>query len=178
MEESTGISIRTTFHNTGSLLWLSGTRKIKCDLSRNGPSCLDTRGSCNINQNDNGFMEKKKIDKRFYLLSAINLIPVLILGDGLTINSLILAGALVILVINHTLLVKVVQAVTKPEPGAGMGKSMGRIFVPLMLKFFMLFGLVGLIYVYKVELLTKLFLIIFFQLIIQVVSIKNNYQNS
>lgn len=123
-------------------------------------------------------MEKKKIDKRFYLLSAINLIPVLILGGGLTINSLILAGALGILVINHTLLVKIVQAVTTPEPGATLGKSMGKIFFPLILKFFMLFGLVALIYVYKTELLTKLFLIIFFQLIIQVVSIKNNYQNS
>jgi hypothetical protein len=123
---------------------------------------------------------EKKIDKRFYLLSAINIIPAIILGGGLTIDSLILIGALIILVINHTILVKIVQSVTNAASGQGDAgqSSVGRILMLLGLKFLMLFGLVAIIYFYKKGLVTKLFLIIFFQLIIQVLSIKNNYQNS
>lgn len=125
-------------------------------------------------------MEEKKIDKRFYLLSAINLIPALILGGGLTTESLALVGALVVLVVNHTVLVKIVQSVTMAASGEGADalRQLGRVLILLFLKFALLFGLVALIYFYKKELVTKLFLIIFFQLIIQVVSIKNNYQKS
>jgi hypothetical protein len=121
---------------------------------------------------------EKKINKKFYLLSSINLIPALILGGGLTWDSLTLAGALVVLVLNHTILVKIVQAVTTAASGDGAGQSAGKILILMGLKFMMLFGLIALIYFYKKELITKLFMIIFFQLIIQVVSIKNNYQNS
>jgi hypothetical protein len=124
-------------------------------------------------------MEKTKIDKRFYLLSAFNIIPALILGGGLTIESLVLIGALVVLVINHTVLVKIVQSVILSSRGDGdAGRHTVRILLLMFLKFAMLFGLVALIYLYKKELITKLFLIIFFQLIIQVVSIKNNYKIS
>jgi len=122
---------------------------------------------------------EKKIDKRFYLLSSINIIPCLILGGGLTINSLVLVGALIVLVLNHTLLVKIVQSVTESASGnASAGQSVTRLLMLLGLKFLMLFALVALIYFFNKELLTKVFMIIFFQLIIQVLSIKNNYQNS
>lgn len=121
-------------------------------------------------------MEEKKIDKRFYLLSAFNIIPALILGGGLTIESLVLIGALVVLVINHTVLVKIVQSVTMASSeGRDSGQQVGRILMLMFLKFVLLFGVVALIYAFKKELLTKLFMMIFFQLIIQVVSIKNNY---
>lgn len=124
-------------------------------------------------------MEEKKIDKKFYLLSAINIIPAMILGGGLTQESLILIGALIVLVINHTVLVKIVQSVTMASKAEGdSSRHLSRILILMFLKFALLFGVVALIFLYKKELLTKLFLIIFFQLIIQVVSIKNNYQNS
>jgi hypothetical protein len=125
-------------------------------------------------------MEKKEIDKKFYLLSAINIIPAVILGGGLTWDSLILIGSLLVLILNHTVLVKIVKSVTIAATGEGgdASKQLGRILILMVLKGVLLFGLIALIYFYKKELITKLFAIIFFQLIIQVVSIKNNYQNS
>lgn len=120
---------------------------------------------------------KKDIDKKFYLLSAVNIIPAVILGGGLTLDSLALIGALVVLVINHTILVKIVKSVTQTASG-GAPQSVGRILILLGLKFTLLFSIIALIYFYNKALVTKLFLIIFFQLIIQVISIKNNYQNS
>jgi hypothetical protein len=128
-------------------------------------------------------MEEKKvtkdIDPKFYLISAVNLAPCLILGGGFNLDSAVLAAALVVLVINHTILIKIVKSVTQSASGLSDAPlSLGRILVLLGLKFTLLFGLIGLIYFYKKQLLTKLFMIIFFQLIIQVVSIKNNYQNS
>jgi hypothetical protein len=122
---------------------------------------------------------KPDIDKKFLLLSAINIIPALILGGGLTTDSAVLIGALAVLMVNHTILVKVVKSVTAAaNSDGGAPQSAGRILILLGLKFGLLFALIGLIYFYKKALITKLFLIIFFQLIIQVVSIKNNYQNS
>lgn len=123
---------------------------------------------------------KKDIDKKFYLLSAVNIIPAVILGGGLTLDSLALIGALVVLVINHTILVKIVKSVTQAASGqeGAAPQSLGRILILLGLKFALLFSIIALIYFYNKALVTKLFLIIFFQLIIQVISIKNNYQNS
>ena len=126
-------------------------------------------------------MEKKEIDKKFYILSTINLIPVFILGGGLTIDSGVFAVALLVLVMNHSILVKIVKSVTMSASGNGSGdasRQMARILVLMFIKFALLFGLIATIYFYKKELITKLFLIIFFQLIIQILSIKNNYQNS
>lgn len=120
-------------------------------------------------------MEKKEIDKKFYILSAINIIPALILGGGLTLDSLVLFGSLLVLILNHTVLVNIVRSITE-STGDGSRNQTGRILTLLFLKFFLLFGLIALIYTFKKQLMTKLFLIIFFQLIIQVVSIKNNYQ--
>ena len=125
-------------------------------------------------------MEEKKIDKRFYLLSAINILPCLILGGGFSLDSLALIGALGVLILNHTLLVKIVQSVTESanaENGHAQ-RVLSRILILMGLKVVLLLSLVALIYFYKKTLVAKLFLIIFFQLIIQVLSIKNNYQNS
>ena len=124
-------------------------------------------------------MEKKEIDKNFYLLSALNIIPALILGGGLTMDSLVLVVGLFVLVLNHTVLVNIVKSVVAASrEGEGAQRHISRILVLFLLKFGLLFGLIAIIYLYKKALITKLFLIIFFQLIIQVVSIKNNYQNS
>lgn len=119
-------------------------------------------------------METKKIDKRFYLLSSFNIIPAIILGGGLTQDSLVLIVALAVLVLNHTILVKIVQSVVASQTGAP--QSPARILILMGLKFLLLFTVVMLTYLYNKELITKLFMIIFFQLIIQLVSIKNNYQ--
>lgn len=124
-------------------------------------------------------MEKKEIDKKFYLLSALNIIPALILGGGLTMDSLVLVVGLFVLVLNHTVLVNIVKSVVAASrEGEDAQRHTSRILVLFLLKFGLLFGLIAIIYLYKKALITKLFLIIFFQLIIQVVSIKNNYQNS
>jgi hypothetical protein len=124
-------------------------------------------------------MEKKEIDKKFYLLSAINILPAVILGGGLTIDSLVLVLALIVLVLNHTVLINIVKSVVAAgQEGGNASRHMSRILILMLLKFVLLFGLIGIIYFYKKALITKLFLIIFFQLIIQIVSIKNNYQNS
>lgn len=126
-------------------------------------------------------MEKKELDKKFFLLSLVNVIPAIIFGGGLTLESLFFVAALVVLVANHTILVKIVKSVTSAASGedtSGASRQVSRILFLMLLKFCLLFGLVGAFYYYKRELITKLFVLIFFQLIIQVLSIKNNYQNS
>lgn len=125
-------------------------------------------------------MEKKEIDKKFFLLSSVNIIPAAIFGGGLTLETLYFIIALIILVINHGILVKLVKSVTvsASEGYGGAEKQWYRILLLMFLKFCLLFGLIGTFYYFKKELIIKLFFLIFLQLIIQIVSIKNNYQNS
>lgn len=125
-------------------------------------------------------MEKKEIDKKFILLSLVNVVPAIIFGKGLTLDSLYFIAAIVVLIINHSILVKLVKSVTLSanEEYNTPEKQWYRILGLMMLKFCLLFGMVGLFYFFKKELIIKLFLLIFFQLIIQIVSIKNNYQKS
>jgi hypothetical protein len=125
-------------------------------------------------------MEKKEIDKKFFLLSSVNIIPAAIFGGGLTLETLYFIIALIILVINHGILVKLVKSVTvsASEGHGGAEKQWYRILLLMFLKFCLLFGLIGTFYYFKKELIIKLFFLIFLQLIIQIVSIKNNYQNS
>lgn len=121
---------------------------------------------------------EKKIDKRFYLLSAINLIPAAILGDGFTMNTLVLAISLGVLVVNHTVLVKMVSTLTTSLSGSsGASHSIKRLLFLMVLKFTLLGASIGIVYFYNKDLIPKLMLLMIFQLIIQVVSIKNNYQN-
>lgn len=124
-------------------------------------------------------MEKKEIDKRFYLTSLLNLIPAFIFGGGLTLDTASLMGAVIILMINHTILVKLVKSLTQGAVQDGdTGRQASKIIILMLLKFTLLFGMVAFFYFYKRHLITKLFFIIVLQLIIQVFSIKNNYQNS
>jgi len=121
---------------------------------------------------------EKKIDKRFYLLSAINLIPAAILGDGFTMNSLVLGVSLGVLVVNHTVLVKMVSTLTTSISGSsGASHLVKRLLFLMVLKFILLGASIGVVYFYNKHLIPKLMLLMIFQLIIQVVSIKNNYQN-
>lgn len=120
---------------------------------------------------------EKKIDKRFYLLSALNLIPATILGGGLTMNTMVLATALAVLVANHTVLVKMVSTLTTSLSGESDAKrSTKRLLLLMVLKFSLLGSSIGIVYIYDKDLIPKLMLLMIFQLIIQVVSIKNNYQ--
>ena len=121
---------------------------------------------------------EKKIDKKFFLLSSFNIVPALILGRGLTVESLILVCALIVLVINHLFLVMIVKSVTDSSRDGDSSRHLVRILMFMFIKIALLFGIVVIIYLLNKELVPKLFLIIFFQLIIQIVSIKNNYQNS
>jgi hypothetical protein len=125
-------------------------------------------------------MEKKEVNSKFYILSLVNLIPVFIFGGGLTWDSLVLFGALIVLMLNHVILVKLVKSVTQAASGDTVNSKhyLTRVLLLMALKFSLLFGMLGLFYYFKRELITKLFLLIIFQLIIQVLSIKNNYQNS
>ena len=117
----------------------------------------------------------EKIDKRFYLLSSINIIPAFILGGGLTYDTLALLGALLGLVFNHTILVKIVKMLT--VDAADKKTSVAELLFLMGLKLVILVSICALVYFYKKELTVKVLAIAFFQLIIQVVSIKTNYQN-
>ena len=121
---------------------------------------------------------EKKIDKRFYILSAINLIPATILGDGFTMNTLVLSVALGVLVANHTVLVKMVSTLTTSMSATSDAKqSTKRLLLLMVLKFTLLGASIGIVYFYNKDLIPKHMILMIFQLIIQVVSIKNNYQN-
>lgn len=118
---------------------------------------------------------EKKITKKFYLLSAINLIPALILGGGFTMDSLVLIGILIALVINHHMLVRAVTRLTMSA--AGESDSRGALrsaLLALLLKTIVLASVVGVIFFYDKSLIPKAVGIIIFQLIIQIVSITNN----
>jgi hypothetical protein len=122
-------------------------------------------------------MEKKKIDKRFYLLSAINVAPAVILAGGFNLDALVLVLALLVLVLNHTVLVKMVKTLTESLAGSGDAKrSVRRLIFLMILKFLLLGSSIAIVYFYNKALIPKLMLIMIFQLIIQIVSIKNNYQ--
>ena len=125
-------------------------------------------------------MEKKKIDKRFLLLSSINFIPAIIMGGGLTMDSLVLSVILVALVINHIILVNTVGQVTgnMASEGSSSGDAVRNLLVAMVMKFVMLGGVIALIYFYNKNLIAKAVAMVIFQLIIQVVSITTNQQKN
>ncbi|HXH74488.1 MAG TPA: hypothetical protein VNJ08_05960 [Bacteriovoracaceae bacterium] len=114
---------------------------------------------------------EKKITKKFFLLSSLNLITALILGGGFNKNALALSCALVFFVLNHLVLVKIVNSVTSPKNAGSPGKILFLFFIKMTL----LGGAVGAIYFYDQALVAKVMILMIFQLIIQVLSIKNNY---
>ena len=131
---------------------------------------------CNINQNDTGLMEKK-ITKKFYLISSLNILTALWLGNGLTLDSLALIGSLIILVLNHTTMVKMIFAATQSMilSSSDAKRSLRKALLLILLKMTLLAIIVFGVNFYNVNLIPKLLILMIFQLIIQVVSIKNNY---
>lgn len=120
---------------------------------------------------------EKKITKKFYLLSASNLITIVVLGQGFTLNTLALFIVLVILVVNHATLVKMIVAIsqsmtlTNAEAKRALRKALFLICFKMTLIALIFAG----IYFYDITLIAKVMVLMIFQLIIQVVSIKNNY---
>jgi len=120
---------------------------------------------------------EKKVTKKFYLLSLLNLITVALLGQGHLADTGVLAVILLALMVNHTLLVRIIAVLAASLSGTndaakkGLPKVLGLMF----LKMLTLGGILVLVYFYKPALVLKVIILMIFQLIIQVVSIKNNY---
>jgi hypothetical protein len=123
---------------------------------------------------------EKKINKNFFYLSAINLIPAFWLGGGLTLDSLALVAVLAALVINYVALIKMVSELSSSMSRSSddAGSPVGRLLMFFGLKVLMLGGLVGIIFFYKKELISYVILMMIFQLIIQFVSITTNHLKS
>ena len=112
---------------------------------------------CNINQNDTGLMEKK-ITKKFYLISSLNILTALWLGNGLTLDSLALIGSLIILVLNHTTMVKMIFAATQSMilSSSDAKRSLRKALLLILLKITLLAIIVFGVYFYNVNLIPKL----------------------
>lgn len=176
LEESIGPGIRFTLNNFGYFLCVSGAREAWLCFTRIGPghTCWDS--NFNSYKNDNGDMEKK-ITKKFYLISALNIIPAVILGWGNVLDILVLILILGALVFNHSALVNMVTELSRAmtSEGAAAKKAQKRMVLFLILKMTVLAGMLAIAYFYSPALLPKVMLMMIFQLIIQVISIKNNY---
>ncbi len=120
---------------------------------------------------------EKKVTKTFYLLSSLNILTAIIMGWGSAREIIILFVVLIALVINHSVLVRVVVEFTTAmtSEGAAAKKAQKRMVLFLLLKMTLLGGVLCLAYFYSRDSLPKVMLMMIFQLIIQVLSIKNNY---
>lgn len=120
---------------------------------------------------------EKKITNKFYYLSALNLLPVLILGNLNVADTLGLLVVLVALVLNHGLLVRMVSqlSTTLSASGDDAKQAMKKTLRFMVAKMLLLGTVLVLVYFYNQSLLPKVLILVIFQLIIQVVSIKNNY---
>lgn len=120
---------------------------------------------------------EKKITKKFYYFSALNLIPVLLLGQGQVMDTLVLAGVLGGLILNHSLLVRMVSqlSVTLSAAGDDAKRAQKKTLKFMLAKMLLIGALLVLVYFYNQNLIPKVLILVIFQLIIQVVSIKNNY---
>ena len=122
---------------------------------------------------------EKKVNKSFYLLSSLNIIPALILGGGLTKDSLVLVAIVVALVLNHHMLVRAVSQLTRSVADEGSSsKALQGLLLAMLFKMLLLGSVVGLIVFYDKNLVARAMGIIIFQLIIQVVSITTNQQKN
>ena len=120
---------------------------------------------------------EKKVTKKFYSLSAFNLITALILGWGQVMDTLVLMVILVALVMNHTILVKIIGelASSMTSEGDAAKHSLKRVLLLMFGKMMLLVTILALAYLYNQSLVPKVMILMIFQLIIQVVSIKNKY---
>lgn len=120
---------------------------------------------------------EKKVTSKFILLSLVNVASILIMTWGKWLDSLALFGALVVLVLNHVTLVKMVNELTLSMTleGSDAKQAMKKGLFFMVLKMVTFLGLGMAIYFYNKDLTLKVMILMIFQLIIQVVSIKNNY---
>lgn len=120
---------------------------------------------------------EKKVTKKFYLISAFNILPAIILGWPNVMDILVLVVILAALVLNHSILVKTIASLSlaMTAEGDAAKKAQKKMMFFLLMKMFILGAVLILGYFYNPALLPKVMLLMIFQLIIQVVSIKNNY---
>ncbi len=120
---------------------------------------------------------EKKISLKFFLLSSINVISSIILAGGDLYDSLALIGVLVVLILNHITLKLIIYNVSlsMTESGANAQHALRKTLFLMFLKLLLMVSVVAAIYFYKEQLTLKVIILMIFQLIIQVVSIKNNY---
>lgn len=120
---------------------------------------------------------EKKVTSKFFLLSLVNVASLLIMTWGNWPDSLALLGALIVLVLNHVSLIKMVNQLTLSMTleGADAKRAMKKGLFFMVIKMLTFLGLGMAIYFYNKDLTLKVMVLMIFQLIIQVVSIKNNY---
>jgi hypothetical protein len=176
LAESPGIGLGTTLHYYWNLSGVPGIGEPEGNFPNGSYGDSGARYLLHSLQNDSGDMEKK-ITKKFYYLSALNLIPVLLLGQGHVLDTLVLAGVLVGLILNHSLLVRMVSqlAVTLSASGDDARRAQRKTLKFMLAKMLLIGALLLLVYFYNQNLIPKVLILVIFQLIIQVVSIKNNY---
>lgn len=123
-------------------------------------------------------MEKKiSISPKFLLLSSVNVVAAIVMAGGDLYDSLALIGVLVVLILNHITLKMIVYNVSlsMTETGANAQRALRKTLLLMFFKLLLIVSVVAAIYLYKEHLTLKVLLLMIFQLIIQVVSIKNNY---
>lgn len=120
---------------------------------------------------------EKKVSSKFFLVSLISLIPIVLMTGGDLKDTLALSVVLVILMLNHITLLKIVSglSVSMTAEGANAKRALYTTLFFMFFKTMLLAAIVAAIYFYKPELTAKVLFLMIFQLIIQVVSIKNNY---
>lgn len=120
---------------------------------------------------------EKKVTPKFFLVSSLNIIPIVIMTGGHVMDTLALVAVLIILMLNHITLLKIVSGISTSmtEEGANAKRALYKTLFLLFFKMVLLIAVVAAIYFYKQELTAKVLFLMIFQLIIQVVSIKNNY---
>lgn len=120
---------------------------------------------------------EKKVTKKFYLISSVNVLTATILGWPNVMDILVMVGILLALVINHTVLVNVIRqlSLSMTSEGDAAKNAQKKMITLLLIKMTLLGAVLITGYLYNPDLLPKVMLLMIFQLIIQVVSIKNNY---
>jgi hypothetical protein len=117
------------------------------------------------------------VKKYQLVIWALPLILAASLG-GSWINSLILLGISIMVTLNQWLLMRVVVQTTKfvsqDHPAGDNKKQANRLIFQSIIKLTLLATMIAVLYVLKQELIVKALILIIFQLIIFVVSIKNN----
>lgn len=120
---------------------------------------------------------EKKITKKFLMFSSLNVISAIVLAGGDPKDSLALIAVLIVLILNHATLLRLISEAMRSMTlnGDDAKRALRKTFFLMFAKMMLLAIIVASIYFYKQELTLKVLILMIFQLIIQVVSIKNNY---